>query len=269
MGRAAAQALQAAGGLAAALEAFEREGYVALPGFLSPGQAQQLRRATEELFGREGTDGLGAYAVPSCRRLGNLFDKGSCFEALACDATVAAFAQEVIGAAGCRWQAFNAHDPRPGFSDARQPIHADRSFFPGCTAYVNVIFALDDFTATNGAPRIVPASHHSAWPPVEGPSLLEPAPGEVRVLCSAGTAIICHGDVWHGGMENGSDSPRRALHLGFACPGTRPQYEITAECSDAMRERVTARGLAALFPQSLSRFDGLPPDRPNTVGAKL
>ena len=41
------------------------------------------------------------------------------------------------------------------------------------------------------------------------------------------------------------------------------RYEITAECSDAMRERVTARGL------SLSRFDGLPPDRPNTVGAKL
>eukprot|EP01052_Picozoa_sp_SAG31_P013766 SAG31_NODE_837_length_11633_cov_18.437663_2_plen_297_part_00 len=251
---------------ASLLEAYERDGFVTLPGFLSPHKTAELRDATEKLFEREGTAGLGAYAAPSCRRLGNLFDKGSCFELLACDPTLVAFARRTIGSTGCRWQAFNAHDPLPGLADARQPIHADRSFFPGCTAYANVILALDDFTADNGAPRIVPGSNHNGAWPTDELSVLNAVPGEVRVPCSAGTAIVCHGDVWHGGMENFSDSPRRALHLGFACPATRPQYEITGECSTVMRRRVTARGLASLFPQSLSSFDGRPPDRPNKIG---
>lgn len=218
---------------------------------------------------RTQTNGLGAYAAPRCRRLGNLFDKGRCFEQLACDPTLVAFARHTIRPDGCRWQAFNAHDPRPHEPSARQPIHTDRSFFPGCTAYVNVILALDDFTSENGAPRVVPGSSHGPWPVTEGSSLLDPVAGEVRLLCSAGTAIICHGDLWHGGMENGSDYPRRALHLGFACPAARPQYEITAECSTGMRERVAAKGLQKLFPEYLLSFDGLPPDRPNEIGAKL
>ena len=130
---------------------------------------------------------------------------------------------------------------------------------------MNVILALDEFTAENGAPRLVPGSSHGAWPPVDGAALLDLVAGEVRVLCAAGTAVVCHGNTWHGGMENSSDSPRRALHLGFACPSTRPQYEITAQCSASMRERVAARGLDGLFPQSVASFDGLPQDRPNTV----
>lgn len=270
---AAAAALAAAGGWVAALATYERDGFVTLPGFLSREATAELRNATEQLFASEGTDGLGAYAAPSCRRLGNLFDKGRCFEQLACDPLLVAFARHTIGADGCRWQAFNAHDPRPRQPDARQPVHADRSFFPGCTAYVNIILALDDFTPTNGAPRVVPRSrsiqgdNSGAWPAADSDSaLLEPVAGETRILCAAGAAIICHGDTWHGGMENWSDVPRRALHLGFSCPATRPQYEITAECSAAMRERVAARGLAALLPQPLASFDsGLPPDRPNKV----
>ena len=38
-----------------------------------------------------------------------------------------------------------------------------------------------------------------------------------------------------------SDGTRLALHLGFACPHTRPQYGIAEACSAELRERLRAQ----------------------------
>ena len=84
-------------------------------------------------------------------------------------------------------------DPRP-----IQEIHADRSFFKNCTAYLNVVWALDDMTEENGATRLVPGSHKKPWPRDILDDLKEAVAGEIYATCKAGTGIFCHGDVWHG-----------------------------------------------------------------------
>jgi ectoine hydroxylase-related dioxygenase (phytanoyl-CoA dioxygenase family) len=132
-----------------------------------------------------------------------------------------------------RWQAMNFHDPMPGESAAHQAIHADRSFFPNCTGYMNVCWAFDDMTVENGATRIVPGSHKGPWPRdvLNDKETCGVIDGEIYTECPAGTAIFTHGDVWHGGRANYSQSTRRALHLGFACVNTAPQSEMeSASC---------------------------------------
>ena len=289
--------LEAAGGWERAVAEYDATGLLVLPAFLSAAQTAALRQACERLFETEGTDGMGEYANPACRRLGNLFVHGEAFERLATDPLLLALAQHTVlpgggapeadGPSGVMWQALNAHDPLPGDSTARQPIHADRAFFPECTGYFNVIVALqvlpasprlrnalprqtlccprrDELTVDNGAPRAVrrrllpppdplpplthssvqvPGSHRWDWPSVLLPSGTElgPVAGEVRLTCPAGGAICCHGEVWHGGMANYSDGTRLALHLGFACPHTRPQYGIAEACSAELRERLRAQ----------------------------
>ena len=57
-------------------------------------------------------------------------------------------------------------------------------------------------------------------------------------VCPAGSAIMLHGDTWHGARANYSAGPRRLLHLGYAASGTPPQYEIGATLAPELRRRL-------------------------------
>lgn len=217
---------------------FEEHGYVTLERYLNSERLEKVRDALEARYALEGELGgrEGKHPIPNVRRLSNLIAKGEEFERLATEPIILEFARLVIGDE-VRWQAMNAHDPLPGAS-TRQSIHADRSFFVGCQGYMNVIWALDDLTEENGATRIVPGSHRRPWPREVLTDLLAPVEGELQAVAPAGSAIIVHGDTWHGACDNRSTGSRRVLHLGYACPATRPQYEITGTLSDAARRRM-------------------------------
>ena len=80
----------------------------------------------------------------------------------------------------------------------------------------NSIWLLDDFTAENGATRVVPGSHHSGIIPkdkMEDPT--RPHPDEVVLLAPAGTVVVFNGHTWHGGTLNRSAAPRRGMHSAF------------------------------------------------------
>jgi len=40
-------------------------------------------------------------------------------------------------------------------------------------------------------------------------------PDEVRLIAPAGTVVVFNSHLWHGGTQNRSDQPRRALHSYF------------------------------------------------------
>lgn len=219
---------------------FREQGYLVCGGFLSGREVATLAAGLEVLLLREGEDA--GSEQPSTRRgvrrLCNLFAKGEAFLNLAMESRLVAAAHAVIGP-GFRWQAFNFHDPLPGQS-CRQAIHADRQFFPGCRAYLNVLILVDGLTAENGATRVVPGSHRRAWPSLEIPAAearLASLPGEVRLIAPAGTVVLVHGDTWHGACENRSTGTRRVLHLGYACEATAPQYAIGPALSADVRHR--------------------------------
>jgi hypothetical protein len=71
----------------------------------------------------------------------------------------------------------------------------------------------------------------------------------------------CSGDLWHGGCANHAQvgTTRRAIHLGFACDSTRPQYDITANfeghdegpggAAEWLRDATPAAAAAGLLPR--------------------
>jgi ectoine hydroxylase-related dioxygenase (phytanoyl-CoA dioxygenase family) len=91
-----------------------------------------------------------------------------------------------------------------------QPLHRDDSPYPiqlaGLEVQIGVMWALSDFTAENGATRVVLGSHRllRSWhtPDV---SHSEPA------VMPKGSALFYLGSTWHGSGENRSNSVRTGL----------------------------------------------------------
>ena len=222
-------------------EFYLENGYLIVENVLSAERLERARDALEERYALEG-DQAGSEGTDHqhfVRRLCNLFSKGRVWEEMGVEPIVLEVAKLTIGE-DVRWQAMNFHDPVPGESEAHQAIHADRSFFPNCTGYMNVCWVIDDMTVENGATRIVPGSHKRSWPrdvltEEETRAVIE---GEIYAVCAAGSLVFVHGDAWHGGRANYSQSTRRLIHMGFACPNTAPQYEIAGALTPEIRERL-------------------------------
>jgi len=101
---------------------------------------------------------------------------------------------------------------RPG--QGAQPIHRDRWAWGTHLAHVepqlNTIWAVSDFTAENGATRVVPGS--TDWP--DDRHAVE---GEItQAEMQAGSVLIYTGSVFHGGGENRSDSDRIGLNITYS-----------------------------------------------------
>jgi ectoine hydroxylase-related dioxygenase (phytanoyl-CoA dioxygenase family) len=81
------------------------------------------------------------------------------------------------------------------------------------------VIAFVDFTRENGATRVVPGSHR--WPDRLLPAaeqILGPQPDPEQIAYAempAGSAVIYTGGVIHGGGANGTDIPRRGVHLSY------------------------------------------------------
>jgi ectoine hydroxylase-related dioxygenase (phytanoyl-CoA dioxygenase family) len=109
----------------------------------------------------------------------------------------------------------SAVDPGQG---AQQP-HFDAGVYPlprEIEAETNVIWALDDFTAANGATLVAPGSH--LWPADRRPTPDELVPVEMP----AGSAVVYSGRLWHAAGHNRSEATRRALICEHVLPWLRP-----------------------------------------------
>lgn len=219
--------------------AFQRDGYLIVERYLPAPRVAAILEAVESLYASEGARaGWEQPAVaPFVRRLCNLFSKGDLFVELATDPLALDFAAMMIGKP-VTWHAMNAHDPLPGHHHPHQAIHADRQSWHDTPAYFNVLWALDDITAENGATRVVPGSHRRPFPATEVADPFASVPGEVLATCPAGSAILLHGDTWHGARANYSSGPRRMLHLGYTRAGAAQQYEVAATLSPELRRRL-------------------------------
>lgn len=106
----------------------------------------------------------------------------------------------------------------PGRGHGLQGLHQDGlPRRPGADAsVVTALWALDDFTAENGATRVVPGSHLLALPLPK--SVRQPGahhPDEMPVLPEAGSVLVFDGHLWHAGGENRGGASRRSYQVQF------------------------------------------------------
>lgn len=196
------------------------QGYLLLPGVLTPPQVAEVIARAEALWAAEGAQaGSENYLEPGVRRLANLANKGAEFRRLLVHPAVLEAVRAVLGPR-VRLNMLNARDALP-HGTAVQPLHtdadhgakADAQGYLVCTA----IWMLDSFTRENGATRLVPGTHRTTTLPKEAlADVLAPHPDEVYVTGQPGDVFVFNGHCWHAGGANHTDGTRRAILAHYA-----------------------------------------------------
>jgi ectoine hydroxylase-related dioxygenase (phytanoyl-CoA dioxygenase family) len=147
--------------------------------------------------------------------------------------------------------------------EGNQLLHQDDEFyplrFPGIEFQLGAMWAMDDFSARNGATRLVPGSH---W---TGP--LDDIDGAevVQAVMPKGSLLLYFGSTWHGGGANNSDEPRSGLINTYALGWLRQeenQYlSVPREIADSYPE--TVRRLMGY--QVHGQYLGVYPDDPDNL----
>jgi ectoine hydroxylase-related dioxygenase (phytanoyl-CoA dioxygenase family) len=221
-------------------ERLDHDGYAPLPGVLSGAQLEAIRARLTDLLAAEGEQaGLEVHQEAGTDRLSDLVNKGEMFRPCFTDPRLLACMAYVLG--DFKLSSLNFRAARPG--QGHQNLHTDWSgpVEPGDYQVCNSIWLLDDFTVSNGATRVVPGSHRArAVPRLALPDPSAPHPDQVLVTGPAGTVFVFNSHLWHGGTQNRSDRPRRALHSYFTRRGHVQQLD--------QKKYIRPQILAALSP---------------------
>jgi hypothetical protein len=203
----------------------DRDGYVALDGVLTGELLGAMRKRVGDLLAEEGEQaGLEVHQEAGTDRLADLVNKDPVFDICFTDPRLLACVAHVIGEFKLSSLNFRAALPGEGLLGLHTeggPV-TDLADFQVC----NSIWLLDDFTADNGATRVVPGSHRSGKLPRDVmPDVRGAHPEEVLLMAPAGTVVVFNSHLWHGGSLNSSPSPRRALHSYFTRRGNSQQLD--------------------------------------------
>lgn len=196
------------------------QGFTIVENAIEPALIDALSSALERLEGSlgakpAGNDFEGAATV----RIYNLLAYGAPFDAVPVHASVLPIVEGVLDP-GCLISSLSSIAIDPG--ETAQPIHADDMVIPLEKPHLpivcNSMWALTDFTAANGATRLVPGSHRKPNPEYAG------AYETIAAEMPKGSVLIWDGALWHGGGANASQARRVGLAMNY-CAGFIRQQE--------------------------------------------
>ncbi|MFK7923162.1 MAG: phytanoyl-CoA dioxygenase family protein [Bacteroidia bacterium] len=206
-------------------------GYLNLGKLLSDEQVEAVRATIDRLLKEEGDD-AGSENMDSpyikhpkeagADRLADLVNKDPIFDQFYTHPRVLAAVQAVVGDE-LKLSSLNYRAAKPG--DGLQKLHVDwhETVEAGDFKVCNSIWLLDDFSAENGATRLVPKTHLGGILPQDAmDDPLASHPDEIILHAPAGTVVIFNSHTWHGGTTNRTDKHRRAVHSYF-CRRDQPQ----------------------------------------------
>ncbi len=207
----------------AGLDAFAAElaanGYLIVPGLLDPASLDRLCSELSSHFDAA-RFGRGLFYGAETKRFGSVLRRSREAQEIALHPTVIGVVERAIG----RWcervqlnltQAIEIH---PG-ARAQCP-HRDQDMWPGPKGerqfMVNVMWALDDFMAENGATRVWPKSHSA------DPAAMLPEDDAIPATMPRGSALFFLGSTLHSGGANKSATPRRGLIISYCLGWLKP-----------------------------------------------
>lgn len=212
----------------------DEQGFLHLAGVLTRAQAERMLAEVHRLFALERTGEEGARG--ECEQIQN---KSDAFDICLTHPRLLAAVCHVLRG-DLVSQGVHSRPNPPG--KGRQGLHQDGpSVPPGEYVTCNSIWPLDDFTAENGATRVVPGSHR--WGKAPGDEMadpLAPHPREVYLVAPVGTVVIFNGHLWHSSTLNRSTADRPNVTSFWARRGqthfdATPAPELTARLSPAAR----------------------------------
>ncbi len=118
-----------------------------------------------------------------------------------------------------------------------QALHYEQGIYPlprDRDVMITALWALDDFTAANGATRVVPGSHLRQ---AGKPAAAEAIPAEMP----AGSVLLFSGRLYHGAGANATACPRLGVVIDYIQPWLRPCEAHTLSASHAEARQLPQR----------------------------
>ncbi len=240
------------------LEQIEKEGYVIIEGLYT---ADEMMAIKEEALGLLGHTGRNSFEGVKTQRLYASLQKTRAFDRLVDHPRILALLDRIFepNYLLSQCQVINI---LPG--EEAQALHPDDVFAPFKRPRPEIgaatVWAIDDFTATNGSTVVVPGSHK--WP-----SDREPREGDkvISAVMPAGSVVFYPGSFWHGGGANHSDSARMAVTCQYCQPYMRQQenysLSISQDVVKAVSEDIRRMLGYSIHPPFMGMVNGMHPKR--------
>lgn len=198
----------------------KRDGYTIVENAIAPGLIEALNdalsRLERELDAKPAMNGFEGHRTV---RIYNLLVHDPVFAQIPVHSAVLPIVEGVLDE-GCLISSLSSIAIDPG--EIAQPIHADDQVIPLAKPHAplvcNSMWALTDFTAANGATRLVPGSHLKPNPEYGG------SYDTIAAEMSKGSVLIWDGALWHGGGANATDTRRTGIAMNY-CAGFVRQQE--------------------------------------------
>lgn len=227
----------------------EEQGYAVVPGVLTGAECDAWCAAVDDAWRRQLGMPIDHTPTRDVRFVDNLLRFSPMFEKCVADPRVVAAARSVLGD-DMRFFLINGRCADPGGGD--QPLHDLRRRRGRPFARCNTIWCLDEFTADNGATRVIPGSHLGDTEfRVDDP--FAPHPDERLVVAPRGSVILFNAALVHGGTRNRTEAPRRSVQSTFCLASERPHQDWHA-LPGAVTARLgpRSRDLLGLLPAALT-----------------
>ena len=188
----------------------------------------ELQYSFDKIHAREGAGaGLEVHQEKGTRRIADLINKGACYDRVWLHPKVLAATYYVLQR-DFKVLSLNGRDAVPG--EGLQELHIDaaaRGEDAKPFDLVNALWVIDDFTADNGATRVVPGSHRWKGKPADAmTNRRDPHPAEIKLVAPAGSVAVTNGNLWHGGTANVSGARRRVYHAAYVGREI-PQFQMS------------------------------------------
>ncbi|MFD6160484.1 phytanoyl-CoA dioxygenase family protein [Nocardia sp. NPDC060256] len=248
---------------AADLAALQRDGYVILPDLLAPHELDEIREAVAPLLDRRGRN---LFEGSTTQRVYSVLNKTRTCDRSADHPRVLALLDRLF-LPNYLLSMLQVINILPG--EQAQMLHTDDGFYPlprpRAALGAATIWAIDDFTADNGATDIIPGSH--LWGH-RRPEASEREP----VVMRAGSCVFFVGTLWHGGGANRTQHPRLAVTAQYCEPWLRPQEAFTLSTTRdtvrAVSEDIRRMLGYSIHPPFIGQVDGMHPKRLLEPGAQ-
>jgi hypothetical protein len=247
------------------LAALYRDGYVIWENLLSTEQCRQIREVVRPWLGHTGRN---SFEGRRTQRIYGVLSRTRVCDRLVDNPRVLAVLDQLL-MPNYLLSALQAINIQPG--ETAQLAHHDDGFYPiprpRAPLAAATIWAIDDFTADNGATVVIPGSHR--W----GKRRPSPDDHALPVVMPAGSCVFFVGTLWHGGGANNTSRERLAVTAQYCQPWLRPMEAFTLSVS-----RETARTVSddirrmlgySIHPPFIGAIDGLHPLRLLETGQNL
>jgi ectoine hydroxylase-related dioxygenase (phytanoyl-CoA dioxygenase family) len=242
------------------LSAYERDGYVVLEHAVDNDTLERIRTELSPWLGDDAFRGRNDFEGFHSNRVYALLAKAPAIAALVDHPWVLAMLDQLL-LPNFLLSANLAINLLPG--ETAQQFHIDDDFYkvgrPRRAISVSAIWAIDEFTAENGATEVIPGSHR--WgdevPRADHPDV-------AKVVMPAGSVVVFAGTLWHRGGANRSDRPRLAITPQYCEPWARQQEQQILSVGPRAAEyseRIQSLLGYSIHPPFMGHVDGLHPLR--------